>query len=106
MLLLRALVPAGYMLAPEDGRLALVLCDAGAPRGAHHHDAHHPGPHTHGGPNCPYAQSSGPAPLADAPTATAAAIAARVRLPAEVSQTALQPGPLRQLPARAPPQTA
>jgi hypothetical protein len=105
MLVLRALVPAGYMLAADDGHLALVLCGAGVP-GAHHHDAHHPGPHTHGDPTCPYAQSAGPAPLPHAPVLTAAAIAAVVRLPVEFSQTSLQPGPLRALPARAPPASA
>jgi hypothetical protein len=40
MLLLRALVPAGFMLAPVDGGLAVVLCDADATaslyRGAGH----------------------------------------------------------------------
>ena len=40
MLLLRALVPAGFMLAPVDGGLAIVLCDADATaslyRGAGH----------------------------------------------------------------------
>jgi hypothetical protein len=30
MLMLRALVPAGFMLAPIDGGLAVVLCDADA----------------------------------------------------------------------------
>lgn len=40
VLLLRALVPAGFMLAPVDGGLAIVLCDADATaslyRGAGH----------------------------------------------------------------------
>jgi hypothetical protein len=40
MLMLRAMVPAGFMLAPADGGLAVVLCDADATaslyRGAGH----------------------------------------------------------------------
>ena len=66
MLCLRALVPAGFMLAPIDGHLAVVLCDIDAARAAHHHAGHdHPGHHHHLelDPTCPYAQSVGPAPL-------------------------------------------
>ncbi len=67
-LFLRALIPAGFMLAPVDGRLALVVCDAEMSAGEQHHH-HHPGhDHTahhegvHSDPTCPYAQSAGAAP--------------------------------------------
>ena len=64
MLCLRALVPAGFMLAPLNGRLAVVLCDSmAAPGGAHEHVGHHHPGHAHLDPTCPFAQSSGPAPL-------------------------------------------
>src|ERR1700692_1580667 len=58
MLCLRAFVPAGFMLAPVDGQLAVVLCDTdaqGALQGHHAHDhaaGHH---HAQTDPTCPYA---------------------------------------------------
>ena len=39
VLLFRTLIPAGYMIAPTDGGLALTLCEAAAPPAAHH-DGH------------------------------------------------------------------
>jgi len=43
VLLLRALVPAGFMIAPVDGRLAVVLCDADASAYLHPHAGHDAG---------------------------------------------------------------
>jgi len=64
LLLLRSLVPVGFMLAPVDGTLTLVLCEGqGAiPQTAHAHH-HHPGngvPDSmrHAGGDCAYAQSA------------------------------------------------
>jgi len=106
MLGLRALVPAGYMLAPEDGQLAVVLCEADARGTAHRHDSHqHPG-HTHSDPTCPFAQSAGPAPLPALPALAPAAIATVLLLPAQVSQTFIQFGPSRHQSPRAPPRFA
>ena len=72
LLCLRALIPVGVMLAPIDGRLTLVLCDHDASGTAHpHHSGHDPATHSHHtqlDPTCPYAQSSGPAPLPALPT--------------------------------------
>jgi len=106
MLGLRALVPAGFMLAPEDGRLVVVLCDSNAPGAAHRHDSHQHAGHTHSDPTCPYAQSAGPTPLPALPAITAAPMATVLLLPAQVSQTFVRFGPSRQQSPRAPPQFA
>ena len=101
MLALRALVPAGYMLAPVDGQLALVLCAANASLAGHHHA--HPG-HTHFDPTCPFAQSAGPAPPPAFPVLAPAAVATAVAVPAQLSQRFVHFGPARQHSPRAPPQ--
>ena len=62
-LALRALVPAGFMLAPGASGAEFVFCAAGA---AHHHGGADGHSHSHGAgadPTCPFAQSAGPAPL-------------------------------------------
>jgi hypothetical protein len=67
-LLLRALIPAGFMPAVGAGSLALVFCAPGmaAGAGAHAHQHHH-GQHGTGGTGhsaaaqCPFAQSAAPA---------------------------------------------
>src|SRR5438270_2639265 len=100
MLCLRAFIPAGFMLAPVDGRLAVVLCDTDAltaTRG-HHHALEHAAGHHHAqtDPTCPYAQSSGPAPLPVAPV-LASVVVATVDAPStEVAQTHFRFGPTRQ----------
>ena len=134
LVLLRALVPAGFMLAPVDGHLAFVLCDADAaipgmsgmsgmaapadmadmPAGAmpssHHHVpmAMDHAAHQHGahGDPCPYAQSGGPAPLPTLPVLAASTTFERPRLPAAVTQTLLGFGPVRQPSSRGPPRLA
>jgi hypothetical protein len=113
LLFLRALIPAGFMLGPVDGHLAVVLCNAslGAPSqpmaGMHHH---HMGmgsaTHDHTGhldPTCPYAQSAGPAPLPALPVLAGTPALERLRAPTELTQTLLAFGPIRHQPARGPP---
>jgi hypothetical protein len=103
MLCLRAFIPAGFMLAPVDGRLEVVLCDTDAP-GHHVHD-HAAGLHHHAqtDPTCPYAQSSGPAPLPVLPALAAVQIATLGALPVQVAQTHSRFGPTRQQSPRGPP---
>ena len=107
MLCLRALVPAGFMLAPIDGRLDVVLCDTGAPAalhyGGHDHSRHH---HTQIDPTCPYAQSAGPAPLPVLPVLVSAPIRFIRARPVQVAQTQPQFGPLRLHFPRGPPHLA
>ena len=108
-LLLRALVPAGFMLAPVDGHLAFVLCDAEMSAGEHQHHhhrghdnaAHHQG--VHGDPTCPYAQSAGPAPLPTLPVLVSAATLDQLAAPSGATQTLLRCGPIRQQTPRGPP---
>ncbi len=134
MLVVRALVPAGFMLAPTDRGLAIVLCDADASAVLHQHGGHvhadsqhtdpeHAGPghagddhaihehtghhqHTHPDSTCPYAQSSGPAPLPVLP-ALSGAMEAGVPVAAHrAGQTHAQFGPSRRQSPRGPPALA
>jgi hypothetical protein len=115
VLCLRAFVPAGFMLAPVDGRVSFVLCDPAvlaASHGmhtthgpaSHEHAAHHHGSHID--PNCPYAQSAGPAPLQTLPTLAGDLISIGLELPTEFAQIFIQFGPTRQQFPRGPPQLA
>jgi hypothetical protein len=119
LVLLRGLVPAGFMLAPVDGHLAFVLCDAdasmstmpGAVPASHRHlhmamDHAADGNGAHGDPTCPYAQSGGPAPLPTLPVLAGGATFERPRLPAAITQTLLGFGPIRQASSRGPPHLA
>jgi hypothetical protein len=103
MLCLRALVPAGFMLAPIDGRLAVVLCDAHAARHAAGQD--HPGHHHHleFDPTCPYAQSAGPAPLPAQPIIGAQPVVSAPAPAAHQGQIYAHCGPPRQQSTRGPP---
>lgn len=119
LLFLRALVPAGFMLARVDGGLAVVLCepDVLAPLGhqhaGHDHAAHHHGEHgapgapgghdAHGDPSCPYAQSAGSALLPTLPLLAAGGPLHRLASPPEFTQTVLSFGPPRQPVSRGPP---
>ena len=119
LVLMRALVPAGFMLAPVDGHLAFVLCDADAtmpmsagamPSNHHHmhmamdHATHSHG--AHGDPTCPYAQSGGPAPLPTLPMLAGVTEFERPPMPSAVTQTLLGFGPIRQPSSRGPPHLA
>ena len=107
MLCLRALVPAGFMLAEVDGTVRVVLCDADAP-GVHGH--HHPGDHqnhhhTRLDSSCPYAQSAGPAPLPVTLDVADIRLAVLQPLPQASSQLEAQFGPSREQQPRAPPRS-
>ena len=106
MLCLRALVPAGFMLAPVDGQPAIVLCDTDAPRAGHQHVGHHHAGHAHLDPTCPYAQSAGPAPLPALPALPAPPPARSEALPTASAQIHARFGPTRQQSPRAPPFSA
>jgi len=123
MLCLRAFVPAGFMFAPVDGQLEVVLCDTDAlgaaqdhqarsdhqaPRGVHAHHAHDHAGHHHAqtDPTCPYAQSSGPAPLPALPVLASVQIATLSAPSAQVAQTHSRFGPTRQQSPRGPPRLA
>ena len=110
MLGLRAAVPAGFMLAPVDGRLAVVLCDTDArsalARSGHGHDhgtGHH---HQHLDPTCPFAQSAGPAPLPEFPVLGPQPLAGGIVLPEATGRTDPNYGPVRQHSSRGPPHLA
>jgi hypothetical protein len=108
MLCLRALIPAGFMLVPVEGQVAIVLCETNAARLAsqpvgHDHASHH---HTEVDRSCPYAQSSGPAPLPTLPILGPQRVALAALSPIEIAQTHLQPGPHRQQSSRGPPRLA
>jgi hypothetical protein len=104
LLALRSLVPAGFMAIATDAGAQLVFCEPGAALG--HGHAHHHSPGAATDPGCPYAQSSGPAPLPTLP-----ALAADVRplsIVPSVSRTSptVRPGPRRQQTPRGPPALA
>jgi hypothetical protein len=75
LVLLRSLVPTGFMPAGEDGRFTLILCEGQGslpipavpmPAAAGHHHHHHEGGSApssghHMGEDCAYAQSAHPA---------------------------------------------
>lgn len=114
MLAVRALVPAGFMVAPVDGSLSFVLCEPdvlGGPQGHQHH--HHPGHDeaahsggSHGDSTCPYAQSAGPAPLQALPGVAAASTIVEALVPTIRHQVSLRSGPIRQQFPRGPPALA
>src|SRR4029077_107778 len=109
MLGLRALIPAGFMLAPLEGHFAVVLCDAAAHGAAHHSSSHeHPGHHSHTqiDPTCPYAQSAAPAPLPVLPGLGPQLIVPARAVPVQVAQTHAQSGPSRHQTPRGPPHLA
>ena len=111
MLAARALVPAGFMLAPIDGSLSFVLCEPDVMGGlqAHQHH-HHPGHDqstqmggSHIDSTCPYAQSAGPAPLRALPVVSAVSTIVEVLTPTIRHQVSLHSGPTRQQSPRGPP---
>ncbi len=114
VLCLRALVPAGFMVAPLDGHLAFVLCSAETSASApqhqhHHHPGHGDGEHhdgVHADPTCPYAQSAGPAPLPTLPVLEGGAVLDLPVPPVLATQTFSSSGPTRQQTPRGPPSPA
>lgn len=109
MLCLRALVPAGFMLVPVDGQLAVVLCDADAARAARHHAGpDHSGHHHHlqSDPTCPYAQSAGPAPIPAPPALVPQPVVNAPIVVAHRDQIPAHCGPFRKQSPRGPPHLA
>jgi hypothetical protein len=106
MICLRALIPVGFMLAPVQGRLDVVICDSAAPVAVHHHSGHDPAGHVHtsGDSTCPFAQSGAPAPLPSLPKLAVLPIAGPVLLVTQLAQTYSQFGPSRNQSPRGPPQ--
>ena len=109
-LLLRALIPAGFMPAIGSGSLALVFCEpgaevaAGSPSSHHHtgHDGAGQGKHSASS-ECPFAQSAAPS----LPTLAAVPPAHPLigHVPAlRREDSALRSVPLRYAAARGPPQ--
>lgn len=110
LLFLRALVPAGFMLAPVDGWFAVVVCDGEMSAGAHPHHHHHPDHNAasshegfHIDPTCPYAQSAGSVPLPSLPVMAGAALVARLPTADAATQSILTAGPVRRQLPRGPP---
>jgi len=107
-LLLRALVPAGFMPAVGAGSLALVFCEPGAlvaagVHGAHHHGHDGAGNGTHSAAaECPFAQSAAPSLPTLAALPPAHSLVAHVLALGRVT-SALRPVPLRYAAARGPP---
>ena len=106
LLAVRALVPAGFMASATDAGLQLVFCDAGAmalQSGGHHAHHHHSQTGTTTDPGCPYAQSSGPAPLPALPVVASDVRYTHVVVPVEAARVAATSGPPRQQNPRGPP---
>lgn len=106
LMALRALLPAGYMVAAESGELAIVLCSDGLAAWGTHAlpDPHHDGGQQPTGEDCPFANATFHAPAPH--LLTSAAPVPEFRF-ASVTSTQLPPstGPPRQTGARAPPST-
>ncbi len=91
VLLFRTLIPAGYMIAPAPGGLALTLCEAPAPPASPHHQGHE-APAKPKQP-CAYAALAAPAlppapPLIEAPPPRAESIPT-----ARIALYSIPPGP-------------
>lgn len=104
-LVLRALVPTGYMLETAAGHLQLRFCEAQA--GVHHHQhAGHalPGHDTRAHPGCSYALSAAPALSASPATLAAPSAATAASLPRHYPGAKARFGPPRLESARGPPE--
>jgi hypothetical protein len=109
-LLLRALVPAGFMPAVGSGSLALVFCQPGAPIAAGPHARHHHQGHDGAGQGshsassaCPFAQSAAPSLPTLAAPPPAHPLVAHVRA-LRREDSGLRSVPLRYAAARGPPE--
>jgi hypothetical protein len=104
LLAVRALVPMGFMASATEAGIQLVFCDAGAMAvhaAGHHAHHHHAGGTTD--PGCPYAQSSGPAPLPSLPMLASDVRIVCITSPVESSAVLALQGPLREQSPRGPP---
>jgi hypothetical protein len=100
LIVLRALLPAGFMPVIEDGELRIVMCSDGLQIDTGATDDTGP---SHGGDNCPFAHAA-----VNAPPVTTAVIAAGslhllLLYSFNSSELPLTTGPPRQHGARAPP---
>jgi hypothetical protein len=108
LLLLRALIPAGFMPAVGAGSLALVFCEpaalaAGAHAAAHHHGHGDTGHSGHlASAECPFAQSAAPALPTLAALPPAQPLVAHVAATTH-AQSILPAAPPRHTAARGPP---
>ena len=104
LLLVRALVPAGFMASASEAGFQLVFCDAAAmAQHAGHHTHHHSRTGATTEPGCPYAQSAGPAPPPALPFVASDVRHAHVVVPVEAASGAATSGPPRQQTPRGPP---
>ena len=108
LLTVRALVPAGFMATATETGLQLVFCDSVTTTihgsGHHHHNDHaHPGATD---PACPYAQSSGPAPLPMLPAMATDLHFQTVVVAIQSAPVRIFQGPRRQQTPRGPPALA
>jgi hypothetical protein len=103
---LRALIPAGFMLAPVEGRAQIVLCGPSASHAAHSRGvpSGHPGHPAQVDPTCPFAQSAAPAVATAPPLIPPAPTGAIPSLRDTDALPFVPPGPARQQSPRAPPQ--
>jgi hypothetical protein len=107
LMALRALLPAGYMVAADPGELRVVMCSDGlAAWGTHalpdqqHEDGHQPA-----GEDCPFANATFNAPATHLLSSVAAPVPELRFASAASAQLPLATGPPRQTGARAPPST-
>ena len=96
VLLFRTLIPAGYMLAPSGGGLALTLCEAAAPPASAHHDGHDAP--TKPRQPCAYAALAAPAlppapPLIGTPPSSPETVSADRVAPASIPPSPASPPP-------------
>ena len=120
LLLLRALVPSGFMLAQVDGGVSFVLCQPEAMatgHDQHHHASHHlanhdgsgghdSSPSFHGDTGCPFAQSAGASLLPSLPLLAGGTALLSQAAPRPATQTLPKFGPPRQQSPRGPPSLA
>jgi Protein of unknown function (DUF2946) len=110
LLVLRALVPVGFMPAVAQGSLGFVFCEPGALVAAHGMQhapgtERHAGTHSHDVRVCPYALSGAPV-LAYAAAAEVLALAALVRADSSSAPDFPHAKPLRYSAPRGPPSYA
>lgn len=104
MLSLHALVPAGFMASVADGGVQMVFCESDSAL-SHGHAHQHPHSSTPD-PSCPFAQSSGPAPLPALPALATDAYVHAFDPPIATARTGAPCGPVRQQTCRGPPALA
>lgn len=102
---LRALVPAGFMIAPVDGRAEIVFCGPDAAHALHSHGGHadRNGHRAQVDPICPFAQSAAPAVASAVPVALPVLVGTAAPLRGADALPFVWSGPVRQQSPRGPP---